>query len=99
MMYCDVIALLSNCIPFEMSLKFMYCKFSSSILKYISKVVKTVIKVALRNPFSVYCNNFLEITVQHLQVNLNVLYCYGLATSCLSASQMCPYYYIFYIFT
>ncbi len=33
--------------------------------------MKTVAKVALRNPFSTYYNNFLEITYQCVQFNIN----------------------------
>ncbi len=49
-----------------MSLQLKFCKFSSNILNYGSKVVKTIAKVA-----SVYCNNFLEITDLYVQVNIN----------------------------
>ncbi len=71
MTHCDVITLISDCIPLEMSLQLRFYKFSSNILKYGSKVVKTVAKVALRNPFSTYCNNFLEITDRCVQFNIN----------------------------
>ncbi len=62
MTHCDVITLISDYIPLEVSLQLRFCKFSSNILKYGWNVVKTVAKVALRNPFSTYCNNVLEIT-------------------------------------
>ncbi len=42
MTHCDVITLISDCIPLEVSLQLRFCKFSSNILKYGSKVVKTV---------------------------------------------------------
>ncbi len=71
MTYCDVITLISDCIPLEVNLQLRFCKFSSNILKYGSKVVKTVAKLALRNPFSVYCNNFLEITDLCVHDNIN----------------------------
>ncbi len=71
MTHCDVITLISDCIPLEVSLLLRFCKFSSNILKYGSKVLKTVAKVALRNPFSTYCNNFPEITDQCVQFNIN----------------------------
>ncbi len=45
--------------------------FSSNILKYGSNVLTTVAKVALRNPFSTYCNNLLEIPDQCVQFNIN----------------------------
>ncbi len=46
MTHCDVITLISDCIPLEVSLKLRFCKLSSNILKYGLKVVKTVAKVA-----------------------------------------------------
>ncbi len=67
----DVITLLSDCISLEMSLQLRFCKFCSSISKYGSNVVKTVAKIALRNLFSVSCNNVQEITDQRVQVNIN----------------------------
>ncbi len=69
--HCDVITLISDCIPLEVSLQLTFCKFSSNILKYGSNVLKTVAKITLRNPFSVYCNNVLEITYQCVQFNIN----------------------------
>ncbi len=63
--------LISDCIPLEVSLQLRFCKFSSNILKYASKIVKTVVKVELRNPFSTYCNTFLEMTDQCVQFNIN----------------------------
>ncbi len=60
------------CIPLEVSLELRFCKFSSNILKYGSQVVKTVAKVALRNPLSTYCNNCLEITDQCVIFNIIV---------------------------
>ncbi len=37
--------------------------------------MKTVAKVALRNPLSTYCNNLLEITDQCVQFNINECHC------------------------
>ncbi len=71
MTHCDVITLISDCIPLEVSLQLRFCKFSSNILKYGSNVVKTVAKVALTNPISTYSNNVLEITDQYVQFNIN----------------------------
>ncbi len=53
--------------------KFCYVSNSNKShtnLKYGSNIVKTVAKVALRNPFSTYCNNFLEIIDQCVQFNI-----------------------------
>ncbi len=69
--HCDVITVISDCVPLEVSLQLRFCKFSSNILKYVSNVVKTSATVALRNPFSVYCTKCLEITYQCVQVNIN----------------------------
>ncbi len=71
MTHCDVITLISDCIPLDVSLQLRFCKFSPNIIKYGSKVLKTVAKVALRNPFSTYCNSLLEITDQCVQFNIN----------------------------
>ncbi len=49
MTHCDVITLLSDCIPLEVSLQLRFCQFGSSGLQ----VMKTVTKVAFRNPFSI----------------------------------------------
>ncbi len=38
MTHCDVITLISDCIPLEMSLQLRFCKFSSNILKYAQKL-------------------------------------------------------------
>ncbi len=61
----------ASCINVIVSLQLRFCKFSSNILKYGSNVVKTVATLALTNPFSVYCNTFLEITDLCVQVNIN----------------------------
>ncbi len=65
------VTLIFDCFPVEVNLQLGFCKFSSNLLKYGSNVVKTVAKVALRKPFSVYCNNLLEITDLCVQVNIN----------------------------
>ncbi len=38
-----------------------FCKFSTGIDKYGSDVIKTVVKVARSNPFSVYCYDYVKI--------------------------------------
>ncbi len=62
---------LSDCIPLVMSLQWsFFYTFNSSILRCGSHIMKVVaIKVALRNPFSIYCNNVLGITDQYVQGN------------------------------
>ncbi len=71
MTHCDVITLLFDCIPLEVSLQFRFCTCSSIILQYCSTDVKTIAKLELRNPLSVYCGSFLEITHLCVQVNIN----------------------------
>ena len=46
-----------------------FSKFSNGITKYGSVVVKTVANVALSNPFSVYCNNLVDVTTQCATLN------------------------------
>ncbi len=48
--------------PLEVSLRQRSCKFSTGIDKYGSDVLETVFNVARSNPFSVYCNNYVEIS-------------------------------------
>ncbi len=71
MTHCDVITLLSDCIPLEVSLQLRFCKFSSSIHKYGTNIVRTVSKLELRNSLSVYCEIFLEMTYQCVYVHIN----------------------------
>ncbi len=75
MTQCNVITLISDCIPLEVSLKLRFCKFSS-IFKYGSNDMNTVAKVALRNPLPTYCKMYLEIT--HLCVQFNINECHTL---------------------
>ncbi len=44
--HCDVITLISDCIPLEVSLQLRFCQFSFNILKYGSHILKTIAKVA-----------------------------------------------------
>ncbi len=71
MTHCDVISLISDCIPIEGSLQLRFCQFSTNIDKYGSNVVKTVSIIVLRNPFSFYCNNVLEITDKCIEVSID----------------------------
>ncbi len=60
MTHCNVVALVAESKPLEVSLRQRFCKFSTAIDTYGSDVLKTVINVAWSNPFSVYCNNYVE---------------------------------------
>ncbi len=69
MTHCNVVALVAE----KVSLRQCFCKFSTSIDKYGSHVLKTVVNVAWSNPFSVYCNNYVEISGMY-DDDLNVCY-------------------------
>ncbi len=73
MTHCDVVALVAERKPLAVSLRQCFCKFSTGINKYGSDVQKTVVNVARNNPFSVYCNNYVEITGMYND-DLNVCY-------------------------
>ncbi len=73
MTHCDVIALVAESKPLEVSLIQRFCKFSTGIDKYDSDVLKTAVNVAWSNPFSVYCNNYVEISGMY-DDDLNVCY-------------------------
>ena len=62
MTHCNIITCLSNSIPLHVSLQKRFCKFVYGIQQYGSSIIKTVTKVALKNPFSVFCNNYLLTT-------------------------------------
>ncbi len=73
MTHCDIVALVAESKPLEVSLRQRFCKFSTGIDKYGSDVLRTVVNVAWSNPFSVYCNNYVEITGMYND-DLNVCY-------------------------
>ncbi len=72
--HCDVVALIAERKPLEVSLRQRFCKFSAGIDKYGSDVLKTVVNVSRSNPFSVHCNNYLEISGMYDNDDLNVFY-------------------------
>ncbi len=73
MTHCDVVALVAESKHLEVSLRQHFCKFSTSFDKYGSDVLKTVVNVAQSNHFSVYCNNYVEISGMY-DDDLNVCY-------------------------
>ncbi len=73
MTHCDVVALVAESKPLEVCLRQCFCKFSTDIDKYVSDVLMTVFNVAWSNPFSVYCNNYVEISGMY-DDDLNVCY-------------------------
>ncbi len=76
MTYCNIGALAAECKPLEVSLIKRFCKFSTGIDKYGSDVLKTVVNVAQSKSFSVYCNNYVEISGMyddHLNVCYNII--------------------------
>ena len=56
-----VVAMLSECMPLEMNLNRRFVKFLKGCLEGKSLVVKGVIGMSMRNPFSVTCNNYSEL--------------------------------------
>ncbi|KAG1714420.1 DNA-directed RNA polymerase III subunit RPC1 [Nymphon striatum] len=62
MTHCKVMALLSDSIPLDLSLKKRFCAFVSGIEKYGSCLIKHVAKISRQNPFSVFSYNYNEIT-------------------------------------
>ncbi len=74
MTHCDVVALEVESKPLEVSLRQRFCKFSTGIDKYGLDVLKTVVNVARSNPFSVYCNNYVEISGMYDDLNV----CYNM---------------------
>ncbi len=71
---CDVVELVAESKPLEVSLRQSFGKFSTSIdHKYGSDVLKTAVNVARSNPLSVYYNNYVEISCMY-DDDLNVCY-------------------------
>ena len=62
MTHCNVVALISDSKPLDVSLKQRFCKFSYGIFKHGSMVLKAIATVAKNNPFSVYGNNYVDIS-------------------------------------
>jgi len=61
MTHCDIVALISNSLPLEISLQSRFCNFRNTIFKHGSSLLKSVANEALCNPSSVFCNNFIEL--------------------------------------
>ncbi len=73
MTHYDVVALVAESKPLEVSVRQCFCKFSTGIDKYSSDVLKNVVNVAWSNPFLVYCNNYVDISGMY-EDDLNVCY-------------------------
>ncbi len=71
--HCNFVALVAESKPLEVSLRQRFCKFSTGIDKYGLDVLKSVVYVAHSNPFSVYYNNYVEISGMY-DDDLNVCY-------------------------
>ncbi len=65
MTHCNVVALMSDCNPVDVSLIQRFCKFSNGIFKHGSMVFKAIATVARNNPFSVYGSNYVEISSKY----------------------------------
>lgn len=61
MTHCNIVALISNCLPLEISLMQRFCKFFNGIAMHGTDVLKTILRVARNNPASNICNNVVYI--------------------------------------
>jgi len=73
MTHCNVVAIISDCKPLDVSLKQRFCKFSNGIFKHGSMVFRAIATVARNNPFSVYGSNCVDISSMY---NGNIAECY-----------------------
>ncbi len=73
MTHWNVVELVAESKPLEVSLRQRFCKFSTGIDKYGSDVQNTVVNVAQNNPFSVYCNGISGICDDGLNVCYNMI--------------------------
>jgi hypothetical protein len=71
MTHCNIITVLSGIVPLEVSLRKRFCKFSAGVTQHKSKVIKTVAIIARTNPFSVFCENYVQITNECDCIDLN----------------------------
>lgn len=62
MTHCDIMPIISDCKPLEVSLQQRFCKFYLGISQHGSKLLKTIVAAAHSNPMSVMCNNYIDIT-------------------------------------
>lgn len=58
MTHCDIISLLSECKPIEVSIQQQFCKFTANLFQYGSPVLRTIALIALTNPISVFGTNY-----------------------------------------
>ena len=58
--HCDIVAMLSDCLPLEDALKHRFQKFHDNISKKGNNFLRMVVSIASRNPFSVYYDNLKE---------------------------------------
>ncbi len=65
MTHCNVVALISDCHPLDVSLKQKFCKISNCIFKHGSMVLKAIATVPKNNHFSVYGSNYIEISSKY----------------------------------
>ena len=59
--HCNIIGSLSDCLHLEDALKHRFQKFHDNILKTGSDFLKMIIQNALKNPFSIYCDNVIDV--------------------------------------
>ena len=75
MTHCDIIALLSDCTPLEISLMKRFSKFANCIMDKGSDLIRAVAQRALQNPFSVFCNNYCDIVCLYGSIDKCIANC------------------------
>jgi len=56
--HCKLVALISNAMPIDISLKQRFCKFSEKLFTRGSKFIKCIANIALNNLISDFCINY-----------------------------------------
>ena len=74
MTHCNVLPLLSDCKPLNVTLKQRFCKFYESIDKHGSEFLKGIVNCARNNPLSNFCENYINIT---RECHTDILKCYN----------------------
>lgn len=56
-----IVAMLSDCMPLDMSLNRRFIKFMKGCLEGRSSLMNGIVRMSMLNPFSITCNNFSEL--------------------------------------
>ena len=54
----NIIALLSECKPIDVSIHQQFCEFTTNLFQYGSSVLRAIASISHHNPLSVFCNNY-----------------------------------------